>query len=128
MRTRKIPVMLYSARFLLMSLVLAGSFIFPASHLVYAHTFSTSESAEFLSLVDQIRVETGLVTMNLENNNNATLAQAHAEKASSLLLDNNTLGELRERNNRIADSLEIGLEQLKGNVTSLISASQGQIS
>jgi hypothetical protein len=127
MRTRKIPVMLYSARFLLMSLVLAGSFIFPASHLVYAHTFSTSESAEFLSLADQIRVETGLVTMNLENNNNATLAQAHAEKASSLL-DNNTLGELRERNNRIADSLETGLEQLKGNVTSLISASQGQIS
>jgi hypothetical protein len=127
MRTRKIPVMLYSARFLLMSLVLAGSFIFPASHLVYAHTFSTSESAEFLSLADQIRVETGLVTMNLENNNNATLAQAHAEKASSLL-NNNTLGELRERNNRIADSLEIGLEQLKGNVTSLISASQGQIS
>jgi hypothetical protein len=127
MRTRKIPVMLYSARFLLMSLVLAGSFIFPASHLVYAHTFSTSESAEFLSLADQIRVETGLVTMNLENNNNATLAQAHAEKASSLL-DNNTLGELRERNNRIADSLETGFEQLKGNVTSLISASERQIS
>jgi hypothetical protein len=124
-RIRNIPVMLYSARFLLMSLVLAGSFIFPASHLVYAHTFSTSESAEFLSLADQIRVETGLVTMNLENNN-ATLAQAHAEKASSLL-DNNTLGELRERNNRIADSLETGLGQLKGNITSLASASQGQI-
>jgi hypothetical protein len=64
--------------------------------------------------------------MNLENSN-TTLAQVHAEKASSLL-DNNTLGELRERNNRIADSLETGLEQLKGNVTSLISASQGQIS
>ena len=125
MSTRKIPVMLYSARFLLISLVLAGSSVFPVSHLVYAHTFSTSESAEFLSLVDQIRAETGLVTMNLENNN-ATLAQAHAEKASSLL-DNNTLGELRERNNRIADSLETGLEQLEGNVTSLTSASQGQI-
>jgi hypothetical protein len=124
-RIRNIPVMLYSARFLLMSLVLAGSVIFPASHLVYAHTFSTSESAEFLSLVDQIRAETGLITMNL-GNNNATLAQVHAEKASSLL-DNNTLGEIRERNNRIADSLETGLEQLKGNVTSLASASQGQI-
>lgn len=126
MSTRKIPVMLYGARFLLMSLVLAGSFIFPASHLVYAHTFSTNESAEFLSLVNQIRAEAGLVTMNLENNN-ATLAQAHAEKASSLL-DNDTLGEIRERNNRIADSLETGLEQLEGNVTSLASsASQGQI-
>jgi hypothetical protein len=106
-------------------LVLAGSFIFPISHLVYAHTFSTSESAEYLSLTDQVRAETALVTINLENNN-TTLAQAHAEKASSLL-DNNTLSEVRERNNRIANSLETGLEQLAGNVTSLTSASPGQM-
>ena len=126
MRMRKIPFMLYSMRFPLVFLVLAGSFIFPVSHLVYAHTFSTSESAEFLSLTDQIRAETALVTINLENNN-ATLAQAHAEKASSLL-DNNTLSEVRERNNRIADSLETGLEQLVGNVTSsLASTSPGQM-
>ena len=124
-RIRKIPFMLYSIRFPLVFLVLAGSFIFPVSHLVYAHTFSTSESAEFLSLTDQIRGETALVTMNLENNN-ATLAQAHAEKASSLL-DNNTLSEIRERNNRIANSLETGLEQLVGNVSSLASASPGQM-
>jgi hypothetical protein len=126
MRMRKIPFMLYSMKFPLLFLVLAGSFIFPVSHLVYAHTFSTSESAEFLSLTDQIRAETALVTINLENNN-ATLAQAHAEKASSLL-DNNTLGEVRERNNRIANSLETGLEQLVGNVTSpLTSASPEQM-
>jgi hypothetical protein len=126
MRTRKIPFMLYSMRFPLVFLVLAGSFIFPVSHLVYAHTFSTSESAEFLSLTDQIRAETALVTINLENNN-ATLAQAHAEKASSLL-DNNTLSEVREKNNRIANSLESGLEQLVGNVTSpLASTSLGQM-
>ena len=125
MRMRKIPFMLYSMKFPLLFLVLAGSFIFPLSHLVYAHTFSTSESAEFLSLTDQIRAETALVTINLENNN-ATLAQAHAEKASSLL-DNNTLSEVRERNNRIANSLETGLEQLVGNVTSLASTSPGQM-
>jgi hypothetical protein len=125
MRIRKIPFMLYNMRFPLLFLILAGSFIFPVSHLVYAHTFSTSESAEFLSLTDQIRAEAALVTMNLENNN-ATLAQAHAEKASSLL-DNNTLSEIRERNNRIANSLETGLEQLVGNVTSLASASPGQM-
>ena len=126
MRMRKIPFMLYSMRFPLVFLVLAGSFIFPISHLVYAHTFSTSESAEFLSLTDQVRAETALVTINLENNN-TTLAQAHAEKASSLL-DNDTLSEIRERNNRIANSLETGLEQLAGNVTSsLTSASPGQM-
>jgi hypothetical protein len=119
----------YHMKFLLALLILSGScFVFPASQLAFAHTFSTSESAEFLSLVDQIRAEMGLVTMNLENNNdtNATLAQAHAAKASSLL-DNSTLDEIREVNNRIADSLESGLEQLEGNVTSLAStASQGQ--
>jgi hypothetical protein len=124
--TIKITVIFYSSRFLLVSLILASSFMFPASRLVFAHTFSTNESAEFFSLTDQIRAETRLVTMNLENNN-ATLAQAHAEKAS-ILLDNNTLGEIRERNNRIADSLETGLKHLQGNVTSLLaSSSQGPI-
>jgi len=126
MKTRKISFMPYGVRFLLVSLILAGSFILPVSNLAYAHTFSTSESAQFLSLVDQIRAETGLITMNLENNNNnVTLAQAHAEKASSLM-NNTTLNEIREVNNRIADSLETGLEQLEDNATSLASVMQGQ--
>jgi hypothetical protein len=108
----------------LLLFILVGSFIFPVSHLAYAHTFSTNESADFLSLTDQVRAETALVIMNLENNN-ATLAQAHAEKASSLL-DNNTLDEIWEVNTRIADSLETGLEQLEGDVTSLPSGMQAQ--
>ena len=112
-------------RYLLLLFILAGSLLTPASHFAYAHTFSTSESAEFLSLVDQIRAETQLVTMNLENNN-VTLAQAHAQKAAALL-DNFTISEIRERNNRIADSLETGLEQLEANVTSLTPDSQEQI-
>lgn len=124
MRTRKISFMPYGMRFLLALLVLAGSFLLSASHLAYAHTFSTSESAQFLSLVDQIRAETGLITMNLENDN-ATIAQVHAEKAASLL-NNSTLSEIRERNARIADSLETGLAQLEENVTSLAAAPQGQ--
>lgn len=111
-------------RYLLLLFILASSLLTPAGHLAYAHTFSTSESAEFLSLVDQIKAETALVTMNLENNN-ATLAQAHAEKAATLL-DNSTVSEIRERNNRIADSMIAGLEQLEENATSLASGMQGQ--
>ncbi len=118
--------MLYNAAFVLLALsVIAGSLLIPSNYLAYAHTFSTSESADYLSLVEQIRAETALVSMNLENNN-VTLAQAHAEKASSLL-NNSTLDEIREVNTRIADSLETGLEQLEGNVTSLTSTPQGQI-
>jgi hypothetical protein len=60
--------------------------------------------------------------MNLENNN-VTLAQEHAQKAA-FLLDNSTVDEIRERNNRIADSLVLGLGQLEANVTSLASSSQ----
>jgi hypothetical protein len=124
MTAQKIQFMRYHLRSLLVLFILASSFIFPANHLAYAHTFSSSESAEFLSLVDQIKAETALVTMNLENNN-ATLAQVHTEKASRLL-NNSTLDEIREVNNRIADSLKTSLEQLEENVTSLSAVSQGQ--
>ena len=124
MQTRKNSLNPHNARFLLLLavLVIAGSLLIPGNYLAYAHTFSSSESAEFLSLVDQIRAETGLVTMNLENNN-VTLAQEHAQKAA-FLLDNSTVDEIRERNNRIADSLVLGLGQLEANVTSLASSSQ----
>jgi hypothetical protein len=124
MSAKKVPFMPYYMRFVLVMFILAGSLVFSTSHLAYAHTFSTSESADFLSLVEQIRAETALVSMNLENNN-VTLAQTHAEKASSLL-NNSTLDEIWEVNTRIADSLETGLEQLEGNVTSLASTPQGQ--
>jgi hypothetical protein len=124
MRIQKMRSMPYRSRYLLALFVLAGSFLFQANHLAYAHTLSSSESAEFLSLVDQIKAETALVTMNLENND-ATLAQAHTEKVSSLL-NNSTLDETREVNNRIADSLKTGLEQLEENVISLSTASQVQ--
>src|ERR687889_772371 len=53
------------------------------------------------------------------------VAQDHTEKASSLL-NNSTLDEIREVNNRIADSLKAGLEQLEENVTSLSVRSQVQ--
>jgi hypothetical protein len=91
----------------------------------YVVVFSTSESAEFLSLVDQIRAETALVTLNLQSNN-VTLAQAHAQKAATLP-DNLTITEIRERNNRIADSLVAGLEQLEQNLTSLAAEPQEPI-
>ena len=115
MKSREVSYMPYVGGFLLAILVLAGPFLFPASRVAHAHTFSTSESAQFLSLVEQIRAEMGLVTLNLENNN-ATLASEHAERAANIL-SNSTLDEVRERNNRVADTLESSLLQLKDSVT-----------
>lgn len=126
MNVRKNFHLRYGVVFFLAMLALASSFLFPATNLAYAHTFSTSESAEFLSLVHQIRAETALVTLNLQSNN-VTLAQAHAQKAATLP-DNLTITEIRERNNRIADSLVAGLEQLEQNVTSLAAEPQEPIS
>jgi hypothetical protein len=126
MNVRKNFHMRHGVIFFLATLALASSFLFPATNLAYAHTFSTSESAEFLSLVHQIRAETALVTLNLQSNN-VTLAQAHAQKAATLP-DNLTITEIRERNNRIADSLVAGLEQLEQNVTSLAAEPQEPIS
>src|SRR5215203_5717298 len=77
--------------------------------LVYAHSFSGSESASFLSLVHKIRVESELV---LDNAGNATLAQQHAENAAKAI-DNQTIDEIAERNNRIADDLSSLLEDLQ---------------
>jgi hypothetical protein len=125
MNVRKNFLMQCGVVFLLALLALGNSFLFPATNLAYAHTFSTSESAEFLSLVDQIRAETALVTLNLQSNN-VTLAQAHAQKAATLP-DNLTITEIRERNNRIADSLVAGLEQLEQNLTSLAAEPQEPI-
>jgi hypothetical protein len=125
MNVRKNFPMRCGVVFFLVMLALASSFLFPATNPAYA-TFSTSESAEFLSLVEQIRAETALVTLNLQSNN-VTLAQAHAQKAVTLP-DNLTITEIRERNNRIADSLVAGLEQLEQNVTSLAAEQQEPIS
>lgn len=125
MNVRKNFHLRYGVVFFLAMLTPSSSFLFPATNLAYAHTFSTSESAEFLSLVDQIKAETALVTLNLQSNN-VTLAQAHAQKAATLP-DNLTITEIRERNNRIADSLVAGLEQLEQNVTSLAPESQEPI-
>lgn len=80
-------------------------------NLAYAHTFSQNESANYLSLIERIRAEAQLVEVDLETGN-LTLAQAHANNAANLI-DNNTLDEIRERNNRVANTLENSLEQLR---------------
>jgi len=127
METRKISLMQYNSTLIVLAVsVIASSLLLPANYLAYAHTFSSSESAHFLSLVEQIRAEIALVSMNLQNNN-VTLAQSHAEKVPSLLT-NSTLDEIREVNTRIASGLESGLEELEGNVTSLASSSSSSSS
>jgi hypothetical protein len=126
MRTRKTISMLYVAGFLIVGILVVGvPFLSPINRIAHGHTFSTTESAQFLSLVEQIRAHTGLVMVNLDNNN-ITLANDHAERAVNML-SNSTLDEISESNIRIADTLETTLLQLRDNVSSLADVSAEQI-
>jgi hypothetical protein len=97
----------------LAGLISIGVLTYPLSQSAYAHSFSGSESASFLALVHKIRVESQLAA---DNASNATFAREHAEAAAELL-DDNTLEEISERNERIANELTSLLQELQ-NATS----------
>jgi hypothetical protein len=78
---------------------------------VYAHMFSTDETASFLAFADQLQVESELVQTNLANNN-LSLAQKHANKAASLLTPNIVV-EIAEKNQKIADDLSTSVDGLQ---------------
>jgi hypothetical protein len=81
----------------------------------YAHTFANDESARFLSRTELIRSEAHLALINLQHNN-IRLAHEHANNAIRLLENGTTLSEIRERNDRIATSLQNILHQLHNSI------------
>jgi hypothetical protein len=83
----------------------------PIARNVYGHTFTPNESASFISLVDQLRVESKLVQMSLRNDN-LSLAQEHANKSAALLTSNVTK-EIAEQNQRVADELSMAIIELQ---------------
>ncbi|HZA69124.1 MAG TPA: hypothetical protein VE548_05435 [Nitrososphaeraceae archaeon] len=89
---------------------------------IYAHLFTPNETATFVSIVYQLQAELELVSMNLANNN-LSLAQNHASKASSLLT-HRILAEIAEDNPKLASDLGNRLIQLQ--TISSISADQVQ--
>lgn len=78
---------------------------------VYAHIFTTDDTASFLSFVDQLQVESELVQTNLINNN-LSLAQKHANKAASLLSPS-IIVEIAEKNQKVADDLTTAVDDLQ---------------
>ncbi len=78
---------------------------------IYAHLYTPNETATFVSIVYQLQAELELVSMNLANNN-LSLAQNHASKASSLLTQR-ILAEIAEDNPKLASDLGNRLIQLQ---------------
>ncbi len=79
------------------------------SQRAFAHTFSGDESASFLALVEVIKVQLQLVKSDLETNKTNSLE--HAEHAAEHL-DNDTIDEIKERNNRLGTDLPAALTDL----------------
>lgn len=77
---------------------------------IRAHTFSSNESASFLSRVDQIK--SALVPIKEDVSSNITLAKEQAQYAKSLITENVTK-ELKERNQRITTELISMLDSLQ---------------
>ncbi|HEX6068089.1 MAG TPA: hypothetical protein VFZ05_04735 [Nitrososphaera sp.] len=94
----------------LVSAVLLGSAVFlgPANR-AYAHTFQGGESAEFLTTIQVIDVQASLA---VENASDPEVAAEHIEHAAEEL-DEDTLDEIAERNERIATDLPASLEDLQ---------------
>ena len=84
----------------------------------WAHEFTSDESSAFLALVESIKVELDLVNSSfLTNVTSATEHAAHAHEH----LDEHTVEEIAERNERLGTDLPAALERLNmsvGNSTS----------
>src|SRR5581483_6894450 len=66
--------------------VLSLSLVLFSNPRILAHTFSESENALFLTLIDKIKAETQLVAQDISNNSQQ--AQIHVKEAVSLLSQN----------------------------------------
>ena len=90
----------------------------------FAHDFSPDESAEFLTIVDKIKVESAIVA-NSSANNDQSSSISHTQYALNTY-DSHTNHELSERNERIATELNNTLNQLQDQVetSSIIDKSQ----
>ena len=83
--------------------LLFSNFVYTSqSSMVYGHLFTRDQTGTFVSIVDQVQTELELVAAN-EVNNNSSLAQNHAEKASSLLP--HVIGEIGEDSPQLVGEL-----------------------
>jgi len=69
---------------------------------VYGHLFTRDQTGTFVSIIDQVQTELELVAANWVNNN-VSLAENHATKASSLLP--RIIGEIGEDNPQLVGEL-----------------------
>ena len=110
----------YIVPILLFTLISVGLSTYPITRTAYAHTFSGGESASFLALANQLTSEVHLVQSNIPSN--IMLARDHASDAREHL-SANTTKELSERNKRVANDLNVGIEDFNIALTPTVALS-----
>lgn len=93
--------------FLVMSVTLVG-IAYHSTQYAYAHKYTNDESASFLALIEQIQAEIDFIESNPKDENVIKHAQLAAE-----LLDDKTVKELSERNERVGTDLPSSLKDLR---------------
>lgn len=95
---------------LLAYMIFMGAVYVTPNQRAFAHTFSGDESASFLALVEQIKVELQLVKSNLSTD--ATLAAEHAEHSTEHLTAD-IIKEITEKNERLGRDVPASLNDLQ---------------
>jgi hypothetical protein len=85
----------------------------------FAHEFSGDENVHFIALVHRIQAELQLVQLNVDSD--PTLAQEHAQSAAGHL-DEHTIEEIEERNQRLSRDLPASLTDLQDSLAAGVSA------
>jgi hypothetical protein len=83
----------------------------------YGHSFTPNDYASFMATMDQFLTESKLVQANMANNN-LTLAQVHADKASSLYVWN-LMGEIAVKDQKTAEEITKTVKTLQ-NISSSV--------
>lgn len=102
----------YIVTLLVASLVSFG-LVYANHQKAYAHEFSGDESASFIALIEAINADLQLAESNLASN--VTLAQEHATHAVEDL-DNQTVEEIAENNDRLSRDLPATLRDLQNSI------------
>src|SRR5436309_2137564 len=93
-----------------------------SNSVLYAHTFSENENGLFLTMIDKIKGETGLVGQLILNE--TLQAQTHAKLAQEILVENDPFvnttwtKQIAETNPRVASELVKSLIDLKNAIDS----------
>ena len=106
--TTKVPILILFTLGIILTTFSSNCYL---SQRTYGHNFTPNESASFVAFAYQLQVESELVKVNVLANN-ITLAQTHANKASSLLTPT-IIFEIFEKDIGIAKDLRAQVSDLQ---------------